>query len=307
MSDNNKLSEEDYLKRHLAGIETTNTIDESIEENVESTRTSELQYLTFDVNEFPCGKFYPVGTIFKIRAAQVREIQAYSMVDDSNFYDVVEKMNDMLQACVRVKYPDGRMGSYLDVKDQDRIYLIFLIRELTFQQGNSLGIDSTCACGQQHKLELKRSTFKFHGIDEKLGKYYSSRLNSFVFRIKNGKEFLITPPTIGLQKSFTDYILRENQEKIKPNLSFLKIIPFLLDGRTSISYDGIKAKLAEFEQYDDMSFQFLNATIGKMTFGIEKLVKYCDCGAEVTADMQFPNGASSVFVIHDAFEAYLEE
>jgi hypothetical protein len=312
MADNN-MSEEDYLKRHLGDIEagkknTTNTFSDNVVEPViESNRTSDLQYLTFDVRDFPCGKFYPVGTMFMVRAAQVREIQAYSMVDDQNFYDVVEKMNDMLQACVRIKYTDGRVGSFLEVKDQDRIYLIFLIRELTFQQGNALSANARCTCGQDVAIELKRENFRFHKIDEKLDRFYSPASNAFSFKTINGGQFEITPPNIGLQKSFTDYIIKENNEKKTPNLSFLKIIPFMLNGRTSITMDGIKAKLAEFEQMDDISFQFLNAAIGKMTFGIEKLGKICDCGEEVTTDMQFPNGTSGIFVIHDAFEAYIKE
>ena len=102
--------------------------------------------------------------------------------------------------------------------------------------------------------------------------------------------------------------MKENNEKRTPNLAFLKIIPFMLPGRTNITYDGIKSKLREFEEMDDISFQFLNAAIGKMTFGIKELVKKCDkCGAEVHTDMQFPNGASGIFVIHNAFEAYIKE
>lgn len=313
MADNKDMSEEDYLKRHLGDLETgkkntqNNFVDNIAENVVESTRTSDLQYLTFDVRDFPCGKFYPVGTMFMVRAAQVREIQAYSMVDDTNFYDVVEKMNDMLQACVRIKYTDGRVGSFLEVKDQDRIYLIFLIRELTFQQGNSLSVNTKCTCGQDVVVELKRENFRFHKIDEKLDKFYSPSSSSFSFKTINGGQFDITPPNIGLQKAFTDYIIKENNEKKTPNLSFLKIIPFMLNGRTSITIDGIKSKLAEFEQMDDISFQFLNAAIGKMTFGIEKLGKICSCGEEVTTDMTFPNGTSGIFVIHDAFEAYIKE
>ena len=313
MSDTNKdMSEEDYLMRHLGDIEAgkknTNTFSDNVAEPVvESTRTSDLQYLTFDVRDFPCGKFYPVGTMFMVRSAQVREIQAYSMVDDNNFYDVVEKMNDMLQACVRIKYTDGRVGSFLEVKDQDRIYLIFLIRELTFQQGNSLSANAKCTCGQDVAIELKRENFRFHKIDEKLDRFYSPGSNSFSFKTINGGQFEVTPPNIGLQKAFTDYIIKENNEKKAPNLSFLKIIPFMLNGRTSITMDGIKAKLTEFEQMDDISFQFLNAAIGKMTFGIEKLGKVCSCGEEVTTEMQFPNGTSGIFVIHDAFEAYIKE
>jgi hypothetical protein len=314
MSDNKEnLSEEDYLKRHLSDVETNKTANtdsqfSSAEPVIETSKVSDLHYFNFDIRELPCGNFYPTGTLFMVRPAQVREIQAYSMVDDNNFHDIIEKMNDMLQSCVRVKFPDGRIGSFLEIKDPDRIFLIFLIRELTFQQGNSLSVNTKCnSCGTDMQIELKRTSFKFHDIDEKLSRFFNLGSRTYQFRVKNNRQFEITPPNIGLQKAFTDYILKENAEKRVPNLAFLKIIPFMLGGRTSITYDGIKAKLKEFEEMDDISFQFLNAAISKMTFGIKELTKTCACGEEVHTDMQFPNGASGIFVIHDAFEAYIEE
>jgi len=311
----NEMSEEDYLKRHL------NDLDKSKEKNafqssdipfvqpqVETNKTSDLQFFNFDVRELPCGQFYPTGTLFMVRPAQVKEIQSYSMVDDNNFYDIVEKMNDMMQACIRIKYPDGRIGSYLEIKDQDRLFLIFMIRELTFQQGNYLVTKKNCTCGQECSLELKRGNFVYHDVDDKLEKFFNLSSKTFNFRTVNGKEFELTPPNIGLQKAFADYILKENNEKRTPNLAFLKIIPFMLSGRTTITYDGIKAKLKDFEEIDDISFQFLNAAVSKMTFGIKELKKGCSaCGEEVRADMQFPNGASGIFVVHDAFEAYIKE
>ena len=311
---NNNMSEEEYLKKHLGSLESSkkqninNTDIPFVEQpKMDNTRTTDLQYFNFDVKELPCGQFYPAGTIIMVRPAQVKEIQSYSMVDDQNFYDIVEKMNDILQSCVRVKYSDGKMGSYLEIKDQDRLFLIFLIRELTFQQGNSLAVTTRCGCGNELNIELKRDTFHFHSIDEKLDRFFSASTRSYHFTTVNGKEFELTPPNIGLQKAFTDYILKENNEKRSPNLSFLKIIPFMLPGRSSITYEGIKAKLNEFEQIDDISFQFLNAAVGKMTFGIKELKKKCSCGEEVHTDMQFPNGASGIFVIHDAFEAFIKE
>ena len=312
------MSEEEYLKRHLQDSEQSqkkqdNTINSDIPFNVsasisENTKVSDLQFFNFDIRELPCGEFYPQGSKFMIRPAQVREIQAYSMVDDNNFYDIVEKMNDMLQACVRVKYSDGKIGSFLDVRDQDRLFLIFLIRELTFQQGNTLNVGARCpSCATELQLELKRENFVFHDIDVKLEKFYNRNTGSYHFKTVNGKSFELTPPNIGLQKAFTDYIIKENNEKRSPNLSFLKIIPFMLAGRTTITYDGIKAKLKEFEDMDEISFQFLNGAVGKMTFGIKELKKTCTCGEEVHTEMQFPNGASGIFVIHDAFEAYIKE
>ena len=314
MSNNDKeiMSEEEYLKKHLGQIDNSNNSTNSdipfvTQPKIDTNRTTDLQFFNFDIKELPCGQFYPTGTIFMVRPAQVKEIQSYSMVDDNNFYDIVEKMNDILQACVRVKYSDGKMGSYIDIKDQDRLFLIFLIRELTFQQGNSLTVTTRCTCGNELNVELKRDHFVYHDIDEKLDRFFSPSTRSYHFSTVNGKEFELTPPNIGLQKSFTDYILKENNEKRTPNLSFLKIIPFMLSGRTSITYEGIKAKLKEFEEIDDISFQFLNAAVSKMTFGIKELKKKCSCGEEVHTEMQFPNGASGIFVIHDAFEAYIKE
>ena len=79
-------------------------------------------------------------------------------------------------------------------------------------------------------------------------------------------------------------------------------------GAPTITNDGIKSKLKEFQQMDDISFQFLNSAVSKMTFGIKELKKQCNsCGVEVHTDMTFPNGASGIFVIHDAFESFIKE
>jgi hypothetical protein len=318
MSENKKeLSEEEYLKKHLDSVDNQNQNKEQQYQNtdipfvkpvVESAKSSDLHFFNFDVKEMPCGVYYPTGTIVMVRPAQVKEIQSYSMVDDSNFYDIVEKMNDMLQSCVRLKYPDGKVSSFMDIKDQDRLFLIFLIRELTFQQGNSLAVAARCSCGDEMQIEMNRNNFSFHEFDEKLSKYFDNSTKSYHFNVQNGRNYELSPPCIGIQKSFTDYIIKENNEKKSPNLAFLKIIPFMLTGRSSITIEGIKSKLQEFEKIDDISFQFLNAAVGKMTFGLKELKSTCiSCGLEVRSDMTFPNGASGIFVIHDAFEAYIKE
>jgi hypothetical protein len=90
-------------------------------------------------------------------------------------------------------------------------------------------------------------------------------------------------------------------------MSFLKIMPFLLNGRNSISFEGIKSKLLEYENIDDISFQFLNAVVNKMIFGIKEIRKQCSCGLEVHTPMEFPNGASAIFIIPDAFDAFIKK
>lgn len=318
-----QMSEEDYLKQHLKEIEdakkVANNNNQSNYNNVgnqqqnqqqNSSRVDDLQYFTFDVKDMPLGQFYPTGTKLLVRAAQVKEIQAYSMVDDNNFYDMIEKMNDMLSACVRVKYlHTDNIGSYLDIKDGDRIFLVFLIRELTFQQGNSLKTNANCECGKTTEIELKRGNFSFYDINPKISRFFDVSSKTFKFKLKNGKVYDIAPPTIGLQKSFTDYIIKETNEKRQNslNMSFLKIIPFLLPNRTSITIEGIKEKLNEFENMDDVSFQFLNSAVNMMLFGIKSIVSKCSCGLEVHSENIFPDGPSAVFIVHDAFDKYIEE
>jgi len=305
------LSEEDYLRKHIESLESNKNLNSITSQQpqvtLDNSRTSDLHYFAFDVKEFPCGIFYPVGSTIQVRAAQVREIQAYSMVDDNNFYDIVEKMNDMLSSCVRIKYLDGTIGSYMDIRDPDRFYLIFLIRELTFQKGSSLTTTAICNCGKEISIELRRNNFKLFEQSQRILSFFDPVTLSFRFEIKNGRTFNLAPPTIGLQKSFTEYIVKENAEKKKNNLSFLKIMPFLLYDRTSITIEGIKSKLDEYQKMDDISFQFLNAAVEKMTFGIEKLKNQCECGLESHTDMIFPDGPSAIFVVHDAFEQFIKE
>jgi len=315
MEDLKNLTEEEYLKKHLLEVEgkTENAPQPKIKLNVENSTIDNLKYFSFDIKEFPCGVFYPVGSVILIRAAEVREIQAYSMVDDTNYYDIVEKMNEMLSSCVRIKYPNGSgpngsdIGSYMDLRDPDRFFLIFIIRELTFQQGNILVSKATCSCGKETQIELKRANFKNFSIPDKLKKYYDSSNGCFTFETNSGEVYHLAPPTIGLQKAFTDYIVKENAEKKKPNLSFLKIIPFTLFDRTSITQEGIKSKLDDFVKISNDSFQFLNSAVEKLNFGIEKVVTQCSCGLEVHSDMIFPDGPSAIFVVHDAFDKFIKE
>lgn len=321
MSDKEKeqnMDSEDFLKQYLEETDTNkmgassnakNAFSENVKSGPDSSRAVDLQYFHFDAKEMPLGMFYPEGTKIMVRAAQVKEIQAYSMVDDNNFYDIVEKMNDMLASCVKVKYANGSVGTFADIKDGDRFYLIFLIRELTFQKGNSLVVSADCKmCNTENQIELKRECFVFWDTDEDLEPFFDEGNKVFTFETISDSVFHLGVPCIGLQKSFTDYILEEYKNKKNPNMSFLKVIPFTISDRKSITPDGIRKKLGEFQRMDGDDFQFLNAAVNKMKFGIKEIRKRCSsCGEEVRTDMQFPGGASAIFVVHDAFDKFIKK
>lgn len=305
---NNKQSEEEYLKNYLdnkdfKGNDQANQSND--QSKVQSTTkdlgsVKELEFLTIDISEFPCYYFYPAGTSILVRAARVEEIQAFSVIDDNNFYDVFDKVNHLVQSCVMVKYPDGTKKPYTHLIDGDRWYLLFVIRELTFQKGNDL-----YTTVEDTKIPIKRGYFTYHEMDEKIAKYYDKVSGRFIFTTKDGKKIEMAPPTLGLQKSFTDYMVKEVQAKRSLNESFLKVIPFTLPGRTSITDEGIKKKLLEFKGLSLQEFQFLNQAVEKMSFGISGVKTLDESGLEVHSEEIFPEGVSKLFVSSDAFDEFL--
>jgi len=141
-------------------------------------------------------------------------------------------------------------------------------------------------------------------MPKELEKFYNSSDRTFDFEI-NGGIFKLAPPTIGIQEVFYEDIKKKVEEKKTPNVSFLKIIPFLLHDRISITVDGISAKEDEFKKYDMQTFQILNHAVDKMTFGLKGLSMNCpECGQEVHTDMTFPDGASSLFVVSNPFDYF---
>jgi len=317
MNDNekNKNDQEEYLKSFLE--ETTSNLDEMSNEvaeikNAMPVSSNNLDYLNVDLKSLPLGMFYSSGFKIKIRSAKVNEVQAYSVVDDKNFLDVTEKMNQLLSACVRVELPNGKKGSYKDLRDGDRLQIVFMIRELTFQSGNSLAKDVQCEfCSHDFSIPFRATansktpkTFENHKMPEELKKFYNEQGKYFEFKIDEAT-YKMAPPTIGIQEVFYENIKTKVNEKKNPNVSFLKIIPFLLYDRVTITDDGIKAKEDEYKRLDMKTFQILNHAVDKMVFGLKGLSMKCpECGQEVHTDMTFPNGASSLFVVSNPFDYF---
>jgi hypothetical protein len=307
------MVKQDPLAKYL---QETTTVQTAIIQNETDNSNSLLEYLSVDINVLPAGIFYKQGTTILIRAADVQEVQAYSTIVNENLVDVTEKMNEMLSRCVRVKFPNGAIGSYKDIRDNDRIYLIFMIRELTFQKNINLAKDVKCDnCEHNFKIQYRSTptsehpkTFVINEINEELKPFFDANERAFVFNI-NGKIWKLSPPTISLQEDFFKYIKKEVEEKRKPNVAFMKIIPYTMGHLRKISEDGIVAKEKEFKEMKDMDeFLFLNEVVSKMNFGIKELQMNCpSCGVEVHTEFSFPDGAANLFTIPGIFKKYTQK
>jgi len=270
------------------------------------------EYSLVDINLLPASRFYKPGIKISIRAAKVSEIQAYSVVDDENFVDITEKMNELLSRNVLFVHPDGKKGTYRDVKDADRMFLVFMIREMTFQGGNTLTKEVQCKCGHEFSIPFRATannfgpaTFEIQEPNEKIEKFWKKE-NQCYELIHEGVSWKMGPPSIGIQEDFYDEIKRDVQADKKPNVSFMKIMPFLLYDRSSITPEGMKAKLKEYVNMNDLKlFNGLNSVVNNMNLGIKGLTAICgECGEEVHAELTFPGGASTLFELPDILDSF---
>ena len=311
MGENNKDKQQDeYLKKFLKdkSISTNTTINE-ISNDIKIKSGNDLDFLNVDLDMLPMGMFYQPGTKIKIRAAKVQEVQAYSVVDDRNIVDVTEKMNQLLASCSTVILPNGKKVSYKHIKDGDRLFIVFMIRELTFISGNSLSKNVTCnSCKREFAIPYRATANKEYArtiynydMPEELEKFFNEEKRCFVFNINNAN-YELAPPTIGIQEAFYEDMKKKVQAKKEPNVAFLKIIPYMLYNRTSISEDGIFAKEDEFKRMNMKVFQILTQAVDKMKFGSKELIMKCPvCNEEVHTEMTFPKSAASLFIIPDFF------
>ena len=96
-----------------------------------------LGYHSVSHAELPSGgMFYNEKSEISIRAAKVSEIRHFSTVDENNVLDIDEKLNNIVESCVRITSGSKRM-SYRDILEEDRFYLVLAIRDLTFPEPES--------------------------------------------------------------------------------------------------------------------------------------------------------------------------
>jgi len=317
MNNNDEIKNQEYLEKVLNGDKTVSKksktkVTEDFDLVNDNYAPPTMDYSNIDINSLPSSKFYRPGTKIAIRPAKVNEIQAYSVVDDKNFVDITEKMNELLARNVLFTYPDGKKGTYRDLKDADRMFIIFMIREMTFAGGHTLTKEIQCNhCSNEFSIPFRATagqagpaTFELNNTNPKIDKLWNNSDRCYEF-IHEGISWKLGAPTIGIQEDFYEEIKREVQDDKKPNISFMKIVPFLLHDRNSITTEGIKAKVKEFTAIDDLIlFNKLNAVVNNMTFGIKGLIMECtECGAEVHTDFTFPSGASAIFEIPDILDS----
>lgn len=258
------------------------------------------------------GMFYPDKTKVAIRAAEVREIRHFSTIDEDDQLDIEEKLSYILDRCFRMDFPGEGVVSYKDLKQEDRFFIIMAIRDLTFVRGeNSIVLKpkkkckETPDCPFTEGLELRTGVLNSYTIDRDIMKYYNPETRSFIFTVKRtGKTVEMTVPSIGVTQAISEFVRNEYSRNNSIDEGFIQIAPFIFNEWRDLTPDKIKVKLRESDFWTKEEYSLYFGLSEKIKIGttLEAKQKCPVCGEEeVTADITFPGGIRSLFLISNIF------
>jgi hypothetical protein len=312
-----KISINNLERPQVAGATTPNTKSSSLGKAQSLPNQADTGWKNLPVTILPTeGIYYPDGTRIAIRAAEVREIRYFSTIDDEDRLDIEEKLSYVLERCSRMEFPDEGIMSYKDLKQEDRFFIIMAIRDLTFIRGeNSIFLkpEKTCKqtadCPFRDGIELRTGCLSSYKIDPKIMEYYNPTTKSFIFTIKGlGKKIALHIPSIGVTQAISDFVVSQTRKGNPPDDAFLKLAPFLFADWRDLNEMSITSKMREIDYWTKEEFSLIFELSERIKLGTELLVtqKCPVCGGmEVTAEITFPQGLRSLFVISDIFRELL--
>ena len=298
MTEKEKLNEAVKKRQGNKSLGTVDIPQTGITER--SNLESMLNYIKLDLTSFPSGgRFYPTDMSIHIRAAKVMEIRDFSTIDETNIFDIDEKLNNMLIKCSRIKLGNN-LGSYKDIIEEDRIFVILSIREYTFAQGEStLNLNATCtACEHDNTFDLKTANLQYHEEDKKLTKSYSAEHRCYVIHTKTLGDIKMSPPKIGIMKEVTGYIKEREQKKLKWDKSFFQVIPYITLDWKGFNKNAIGNALIDYQGWTKGKYSLIFKKAEIMKVGVKQELSYscANCGEEVKVPIEFEGGLKSLFL-----------
>lgn len=245
------------------------------------------------------GKFYPLGTVIKIRSAKVAEIRHFSTMDETNLLDVDDKLNAIVESCVTISNKSSRM-SYKDLCEEDRFILIMSIRDLTFPEPeNALKVEHVDKKGKKHEVEIKREYFDYFRIPEDVEKYYSSEFRAYLVTTKSYGTIAMRPPSIGVMQEITKYIKERRDKGQEIDQSLIQIAPYVATDWRNFNQKRLFELEVEMNGWDNKKYLLLYKLAEKMKVGIQPEMNVVIEDEEVSIPINFRDGIKSLFIIQD--------
>jgi hypothetical protein len=264
---------------------------------------SDLGWKNVPIENLPSqGLFYEAGTQVAIRAAAVAEIRHWSTIDENDLLGVDDMLNFIIEKCCRIKVP-GKPGSYKDLKEIDRFYLIFAIRDYTFKNGeNKMYVNVTTEDGFDDKVEVTKDIIDYFNPDDKLMNYFDRENQCFQINMKSGDKFKIYFPSLGTMQFIKNFIKTRQQQGQNFDKAFVKYAPFMFADWKSLTQATYDKAVQESYTWSVQKISVMDKIVELLSSSVNPQIRYTTSGGgEATAPLNFRDGVKSLFLISDIF------
>lgn len=320
MSSNN----EDLMKAYAAEQETSQIKDTTINKvtprkisNADVAaeadmlrKEGKLNYLGWqplDVKSLPSkGLFYPEDTKIFVRAATGGEVKHWSTMNPEDIVNVDDILNYIIEKCCKISIPGNEHmgGSWKDLIDIDRLYILLAIRDFTWPVGeNELKIPIS----ETDDLVILKDNIDFIEFPDEIMKYYNEEDRCFKLKFKNGKVINMYLTTLGVSNWLKSYVQQKQNAKEQFDKDFLLYAPLLIGNHRKLSTRAYE-QLVETANYWGVGewsviSHFRDILLSQTS---EPMLVYTDvAGIEQKIPLTFRGGIKSIFLVSDTL-SYLD-
>lgn len=283
--------------------------DERLEKNPEVALEKVLERQTRDIRETPGNKsvspsllpskgiFYPKDLLITISPLKVKHIRHFSTIDETDEIDVSSKLNFVINSSVEVQTSTPGFSA-LSLLEIDRLYLLFLVRNITFIEFPSIiKLESTCKeCSQVDMVDVRAErlgAIKEGALDEYIS-MYSKDSRSIEFKISDETVNMYLPSMENMDTSRKIILERgvslENQDKF--------MLCFLVPPYVKLSEKDFETFDLEIENWTPDKYSLVRSFVNTVnsSYAIDVYYKCSDCGAGVATPLRFHRGIKELFI-----------
>ena len=250
--------------------------------------------------------FYPEDWEFSIRPATVQAIKNWTSVNEEDPEALNKVFNEIIRLCVRIVDGRGNVHTWHEVNSWDRFWFLLRVREYTFVRGESkIEYTDQCEnCDEDITFTLNSDSLTYEFPDDDIiEKYWDGEkwyIDPREYDVDAAPVTLWTPK-LGKDQAIIDWaVARARMGKRDIDEGFIKFLVWMISkpSRDAANFDTqVRQAQNIYKGWSIEMHGFMNDVVNNITINpSEKLSTKCPhCGAEVTSQVQFPNGVKALF------------
>lgn len=268
-------------------------------------KEGKLDYLgwqALDIKSLPTrGMFYPEGTKIWVRSATGGEIKHWSTMNVEDIVNVDDTLNYIIEKCCKISIPgnDYVGGSWKDLIDVDRLYILLAIRDFTWPAGeNELKINTS----ETNELVILKDNINFVEFPEEIMKHYDENDRCFKLKFKNGRVISMYLTSLGVSSWLKSYVQQKQQAKEQFDKDFLLFAPLLIRNHRKLSTRAYEMLVEESNTWsigEWSAISYFRDILIKQSSEPE-LVYEDENGLEQKIPLTFRGGIKSIFLVSNS-------